>query len=168
MDGFRDFTLDQAQYSAPKMQQFLRQLRQAGRHWVPIVDPGIMIDPGYPAYDAGLAADVFLKGVDGKSYVGQVCCDASCHMCVGQYDAESDVLAVVALGQLAPSCRAFCPLTADQFSAVDQQDVPKLRKCCRCGRAPSTSLTFRTRIRRRIGASSCRISTIWRRGAACG
>lgn len=74
MDGFRDFTLDKLQYSAPKMQEFLGQLHRAGRHWVPIVDPGIMIDPGYPAYDAGLKADVFLKGMDQKPYVGQVRC----------------------------------------------------------------------------------------------
>jgi alpha-glucosidase (family GH31 glycosyl hydrolase) len=73
MDGYRDFTLDKLLYSVPKMRDFLGKLQQAGRHWVPIVDPGIMIDPGYPAYDAGVQEDVFLRGSDGKPYAGQVC-----------------------------------------------------------------------------------------------
>jgi alpha-glucosidase (family GH31 glycosyl hydrolase) len=72
MDGFRDFTLDKAMYSVPKMKTFLGQLHQARRHWVPIVDPGIMVDPGYPAYDSGVRDGVFLMGADQKPYVGQV------------------------------------------------------------------------------------------------
>lgn len=73
MDGFRDFTLDKQRYAAQKMQQFLRELHQAGRHWVPIIDPGILVDPGYPAFDAGMHDDIFLKGADQEPYVGQVC-----------------------------------------------------------------------------------------------
>ena len=72
MDGFRDFTLDKSKYAVPEMRALLRRLHAAGRHWVPIIDSGIKVDPGYPAYDAGLEADVFLKGVDGQPYVGQV------------------------------------------------------------------------------------------------
>ena len=30
-------------------------------HTVMIIDPGIKIDKGYPAYDRGLAADIFFK-----------------------------------------------------------------------------------------------------------
>lgn len=39
---------------------------------MPIVDPGIKIDKGYPAYDSGLSSDVFLKDASGKPYVGVV------------------------------------------------------------------------------------------------
>ena len=72
MDGFRDFTLDQQQYAAPKMAAFLSDLHARGRRWVPIVDPGIKVDPGYPAYDSGVAQGVFVKDAEGGAYVGQV------------------------------------------------------------------------------------------------
>lgn len=52
----------------------MQWLHARGQRWVPIVDPGIKIDPGYPAYDAGLAASVFIKSADdGEPYVGQAC-----------------------------------------------------------------------------------------------
>lgn len=51
MDGFRDFTLQPERYAAPRMAAFQEQLQADGRRWVPIVDPGIKVDPGYPAYD---------------------------------------------------------------------------------------------------------------------
>lgn len=50
----------------------LIRLRSRGQKWVPITDPGIKIDRGYPAYDNGLSADVFLKDASGKPYVGVV------------------------------------------------------------------------------------------------
>lgn len=78
MDGFRIFTLDQRAYAAPRMRAFLRRLRASGRRWVPIVDPGVKIDAGYPAYDEGVKGGLFLKGVDGRPYVGRVRCAVLC------------------------------------------------------------------------------------------
>ena len=72
MDGYRVLTLEQRAYAAPRMRAFLCRLHAAGRRWVPILDPGVKVDPGYPAYDAGLAGGLFLKGVDGLPYVGRV------------------------------------------------------------------------------------------------
>jgi alpha-D-xyloside xylohydrolase len=69
---YRDFTFDPVNYPLPKVRAFVAALAAAGRRWVPILDPGIKIDPGYAAYDAGVAEDVFVKGVDGAPYVGQV------------------------------------------------------------------------------------------------
>ena len=47
-------------------------LHARGQRWVPIVDPGIKIDPGYPAYEAGLAAGVFITEAANKvPYTGQ-------------------------------------------------------------------------------------------------
>lgn len=40
---------------------------------MPIVDPGIKIDRGYPAYDNGIKADVFLKDSNQEPYIGNVC-----------------------------------------------------------------------------------------------
>ena len=48
------------------------KLHGDGQQWVPIVDPGILIDPGYPAYDEGLKDDVFIKDASGQPYHGQV------------------------------------------------------------------------------------------------
>ncbi|KAK9835041.1 hypothetical protein WJX81_006384 [Elliptochloris bilobata] len=73
MDQFRDFTLNPTAFAAPKMQALVRWLHARGQKWVPIVDPGIKIDPGYPAYDLGLAAKVFVTDAhSGEPYVGQV------------------------------------------------------------------------------------------------
>ena len=33
---------------------------------------GIKVDPGYPAYDAGLKAGAFMRGMDGEPYLGWV------------------------------------------------------------------------------------------------
>ena len=73
----------------------MQWLHARGQRWVPIVDPGIKIDPGYPAYDAGLALGVFITSADdGEPYVGQAgpiarllhaficrCVDAHIRMC---------------------------------------------------------------------------------------
>ncbi|GMH45019.1 hypothetical protein BSKO_12976 [Bryopsis sp. KO-2023] len=72
MDGYRDFTLEKQKYSLPKVTAFLKKLKSKGQKWVPIVDPGIKIDRGYPAYDNGLKTDVFLKDSTGKPYIGVV------------------------------------------------------------------------------------------------
>jgi alpha-glucosidase (family GH31 glycosyl hydrolase) len=57
----------------PLPQAFVASLHRKDMKYVMIVDPGIKIDKGYPAYDRGLKADIFIKDVTGKSYVGQVC-----------------------------------------------------------------------------------------------
>ena len=54
------------------MQAFVKQLHSSKQYWVPIVDPGIKVDPGYPAYDEGLAAKAFINDFTGKPYLGQV------------------------------------------------------------------------------------------------
>ena len=54
------------------VQAFVKQLHSSKQYWVPIVDPGIKVDPGYPAYDQGLAAKAFINDFTGKPYLGQV------------------------------------------------------------------------------------------------
>ena len=61
MDGFRDFTYDPVNYPLPAVRKFVAALGAAGRRWVPILDPGIRVDPGYSAYDAGMQEGVFVK-----------------------------------------------------------------------------------------------------------
>ncbi len=50
----------------------MAKLHENEQRWVPIVDPGIKVDPGYTPYDRGIQQDVFMKGVDGKPYLGWV------------------------------------------------------------------------------------------------
>jgi len=47
-------------------------LHQKDMRYVVIVDPGIKVDKGYPAYDRGLKADIFVKDITGTPYLGQV------------------------------------------------------------------------------------------------
>lgn len=72
MDGYRDFTLDKTNFPLSRMRSFVDQLHEDGQRWVPIIDPGIKVDPGYPAYDEGIQQDVFLKDTKGRRYVGKV------------------------------------------------------------------------------------------------
>jgi hypothetical protein len=39
---------------------------------VPILDPGIHVQPGYAPYDSGMADAVFIHDISGKPFVGQV------------------------------------------------------------------------------------------------
>ena len=54
------------------VQAFVKQLHSNKQYWVPIVDPGIKVDPGYPAYDQGLASKAFITDVTGNPFLGQV------------------------------------------------------------------------------------------------
>ena len=53
-------------------QTFVAKLNAAGQRWVPILDPPIHVQPGYAAYDTGIADDVFLKDITGRPFLGQV------------------------------------------------------------------------------------------------
>ncbi|CAD7697322.1 unnamed protein product [Ostreobium quekettii] len=72
MDGFRDFTLDPNNFGMSQMRTLVKKLHANGQRWVPIIDPGIKVDPGYPAYDDGIREDIFLKDVKGVRYIGKV------------------------------------------------------------------------------------------------
>ncbi len=51
---------------------FATSLHATGQKWVPIIDCGIPMAPDDAAYKQGMAADVFIKDVTGKPYLGQV------------------------------------------------------------------------------------------------
>jgi hypothetical protein len=60
-------------YPAAKMRAFDKQLRQRGQHWVPILNPGVGTQTGFPAYEEGNRDDVWIKDFTGKKpYLGQV------------------------------------------------------------------------------------------------
>lgn len=70
MDRFKVFTFDKKKFSKPAAQ--LADLRRRGRRVVPIIDPGVKVEPGYGVYDDGLKNKVFCRNPEGavfKSFV---------------------------------------------------------------------------------------------------
>jgi alpha-glucosidase len=70
MDGYRVFTFDQERFPNPK--KLIQDLKDAGIHVVPIVDPGVKEDPEYKAYQEGIKGNHFCKYIEGNIYFGDV------------------------------------------------------------------------------------------------
>ena len=70
MRGYRVFTFDEAHF--PEVVADLADLQSDGQHVVPIIDPGVKIDPEWEVYRDGLGADVYCKTPQGKPFVGRV------------------------------------------------------------------------------------------------
>lgn len=72
MEAYRDFTWDPTNFNEKDTAAFVDSLHSQGLHFVPIIDPGIMVYDNYPAYEDGQKKDLWVKGVDGEPYLGQV------------------------------------------------------------------------------------------------
>ena len=72
MQNYRDFTLDAVNFAQPEVAKFIGNLHDNGQHFLPIIDPGIMVAPGYEAYERGLKEELFVKDISGGNYLGQV------------------------------------------------------------------------------------------------
>jgi len=72
MQSYRDFTIDSTNFVASDVKSFVDNLHANGQHFVPIIDPGIMVYSGYSAYETGVELDVFVKDITGNYYLGQV------------------------------------------------------------------------------------------------
>lgn len=70
MDGYRVFTFDPDRFPNPVA--MVSEVREAGVHIVPIVDPGVKQDPLYPTYRDGVEEDVFCKSLEGDIFIGDV------------------------------------------------------------------------------------------------
>ena len=70
MDRYQLFTWDKERFPDPK--KMTGRLKELGFRTTVIVDPGIKIEPGAPAFERGLKEDVYIKYSDGKNYAGQV------------------------------------------------------------------------------------------------
>jgi alpha-glucosidase len=70
MDQHKVFTWDPQNFATPKV--MLDSLKQIGFDMVTIIDPGIKVEKGYPAYDEAFAKSLFAKYPDGQNYVGHV------------------------------------------------------------------------------------------------
>ncbi len=70
MDGFRVFTFDPAGFPDPA--GLLAWLATRGFRAVPIVDPGVKVDPGWSVYDAGLEAGAYVRDRTGAIFEADV------------------------------------------------------------------------------------------------
>ena len=70
MDRYQLFTWDKERFPDPK--KMTAWLKELGFQTTVIVDPGIKIEPGAPAFERGLKEDVYIKYPDGKNYAGEV------------------------------------------------------------------------------------------------
>jgi len=76
MDGYRIFTVNQERF--PDFAGMVSDLHEQGFKVVTILDPGVKIDPQYPAYWSGIDRDIFLKYPDGERVAGAVW-PGACH-----------------------------------------------------------------------------------------
>jgi len=70
MDQFQLFTWNKTQFPNPVLMN--DTLKSLGFKTTVIVDPGIKVAKGAPAYESGLKEDVYIKYPDGQNYTGQV------------------------------------------------------------------------------------------------
>jgi len=70
MDAYKIFTWHPQRFSQPKA--MISGLKDIGIHTAVIVDPGIKVEKGYPAYKDGLKQNMFIKYPDGTNYTAQV------------------------------------------------------------------------------------------------
>lgn len=70
MDAYKLFTWNKQRF--PNPQGMIDSLQHMGFKTTLIVDPGIKVEKNYPAYESGLAEDIFLKYADGQPYTGEV------------------------------------------------------------------------------------------------
>ncbi len=70
MDKYQLFTWDKERFPNPK--GLTDKLNAMGFKTTVIVDPGIKVAPGMPSFDRGIAANAFVKYIDGKNFTAQV------------------------------------------------------------------------------------------------
>jgi alpha-glucosidase len=69
MQGFKCFTFDKDAFPNPK--ELSDELHSKGFKGIWMLDPGLMVEKGYPAYDSGCEQDVWVQTADGKPYIGE-------------------------------------------------------------------------------------------------
>lgn len=70
MDRYKVFTTSPEHFDDRVAE--LRELNAKGRRVVPILDPGVKVEPGYEVAESGLNADIYCLNPEGLPYVGFV------------------------------------------------------------------------------------------------
>lgn len=70
MDAFKVFTVHEGHF--PDLGRVVKRLRKSGRKLVPILDPGVKREKGFPVYESGLKAGAFCRNPQGGVFTGLV------------------------------------------------------------------------------------------------
>ena len=70
MDHYKVFTWNPVTFPDPR--EMTDSLKMMGFHLVTIIDPGIKVEKGYPAFDEGMRDSAFARYPDGSYYTGSV------------------------------------------------------------------------------------------------
>ncbi|MFO1261964.1 MAG: glycoside hydrolase family 31 protein [Rhodoferax sp.] len=70
MQDYKVFTTNPAHFE--NLTEDLRSLQAQGRRIVPILDPGVKVQPGFAVAESGQAVDIFCRNPEGQPYVGFV------------------------------------------------------------------------------------------------
>ncbi len=70
LDAYKVFSFNQKRFPAPA--KMIADLRQDGFRIIPIVDPGVKIEPGYDVYDQGMGEKYFVHSVQGGYFTANV------------------------------------------------------------------------------------------------
>ncbi|KAB5577580.1 family 31 glycosyl hydrolase [Coniochaeta sp. 2T2.1] len=71
MDRRRVFSLDPDRFPLPKMRELVDHLHKNDQHYIVMVDPAVAYQP-YPAFERGVADNIFLKRANGSIWQGVV------------------------------------------------------------------------------------------------
>jgi len=71
MNGFRVFTINPERFPSG-VPATITKLALSGRRVVPILDPGVKLEPGNAVYESGRAAGIFCQNPEGGDFVGMV------------------------------------------------------------------------------------------------
>lgn len=70
MQDYKDFTVNKERF--PDFTVFVREMREAKIHLVPIIDAGVKIEKGYPVYEEGVKNGYFCTREDGSNFEATV------------------------------------------------------------------------------------------------
>jgi len=79
---YKDFTTDPINFPIDQVAAFVDELHINGQHFVPIVDPGIMVDSNYSPYTTGVELDLYIKDLSGKLYKLMYICMHTVYACM--------------------------------------------------------------------------------------
>ncbi len=70
MKDYKDFTVDPERF--PDLSALSAEMKEQGLHFIPIIDAGVKIEPGYDVYEQGVKNNYFCKRADGTDFVAGV------------------------------------------------------------------------------------------------
>lgn len=70
MEDYKVFTVDESRF--PRLKEMIGQLKEEGIKVIPIIDPGVKIEPGFSVYEDGLEEGLFCLDSRGRAFIAAV------------------------------------------------------------------------------------------------